>query len=187
MAISPPKDVLTPEQRDQVDKFLKSPISYPSEFKSWLTDYLSVNIPYIPVSQLLGYKGTLSNNQVVNDAEAVNGGYAAERTWVDLPSYGPSVTGLADGTYFVMFGALLGRGSAGGAWCSVGVSINGADPSTPFIRSLYNDPDAMNMFAHPYTVANNDNNEIRLMYMYDLGGGATAEFSNRWMTVVRIT
>ncbi len=177
---------LSPEQRDQIDDFLGSPLKYPPEFKNWLSDWLSHNIPDIPVSQLLGYKGTLAHNQIVNDAESVDSSWGPERTWIDLPSEGPVVSGLADGTYFVAWGLKCGRGGTGGATCRMGPGVNGEDPSW-YTEFQATDPDAPVWRAAVLTVANDDNNEIRALYYYDLGGGATAQFEQRWMTVLRIT
>jgi hypothetical protein len=32
-----------------------------------------------------------------------------------------------------------------------------------------------------------DNNEVRLKYWFDLGGGAQAQFEHRWLSLIRIT
>lgn len=183
---SAPADVLTPDQRDQIDAFLGSPIKYPPEFKQWLTDYLAVNIPPIPVSQLLGYKPTLAHNEIVNPDEPQT---SPERTWVDIDTYGPAVPDLSDGTYFCAWGAKTGRGNAGGATTRIGLSVNGADPAGfNYATFQANDPDAMVWKACLATARNGkDNNEIRLKYWFDLGGGASAQFAHRWLTVIRVT
>jgi hypothetical protein len=184
--LNPPEDTLTPEQRDQIDGFLKQPLLLPSEFKSWLPDYLSQNIPYIPVSQLLGYKGTLANNSIVNTEIDLDAGYAAERQWNQY-STGPSVTGLADGTYFLAYGCKTGRLLSGGATTRYGPAINGSDPTT-YATFQATDPDAMvSRCAVASVTGANDNNTVECYYWYDLGGGAQAQFLHRWLTVIRIT
>lgn len=184
---SAPPDVLTPEQRGQLDDFLGSPIKFPSEFKQWLTDYLAVNIPPIPVSQLLGYKPTLAHNVIDNAVINLDSGSGAERTWVQVD--GPLVDNLSDGTYFAAWGAKMGRGSTGGATCRIGPSVNGADPSGfNYATFQANDPDAMCWKAAELVVKNGkDNNSVELYYWYDLGGGATADFLHRWLTLIRVT
>lgn len=175
---------LTPEERQQVNEFLASPLKYPPEFKNWLSDYLAVNPPNIPVNQLLGYKGTLAHNVIDNAEIAVNSTDGPERTWNQFD--GPSVTGVADGTYFIAYGAKTGRGATGGATNRLGVSVNGADPVT-YATFGANDADAMVWRADIVSAENGDNNTFEMYYWYDLGGGATAQFLHRWVTVLRVT
>ncbi len=180
--LTPPDTILTPEQRDMVDSFLSVPMKFPSELKAWLPDYLSLNVPYIPVSQLLGYKGTLAHNEIVNDAIAVT---SPERTWSDQG--GPYVTGLADGVYFCAWGCKTGRGATGGATTRMGVSVNGADP-TAYATFQTTDPDAPVWRGQEVEArGGQDNNSIDASYWFDLGGGASAQFEQRWLTVLRVT
>lgn len=172
--------------RTQVyDGYMADVLNLPGEFKSWLTDYMAVNIPFIPVSQLQGYKGTLAKNSIINTEIDVTGLDGAERAWHDFG--GPSVTGLADGTYFAAWGCKTGRAGGGSSHTRIGPSVNGADPAT-YAEFTTSDPDAMVWRPTVLTVAGgNDNNTVTLEYWYDLGGGAIAQFLHRWLTVVRIT
>ena len=179
---------LSEQDRERITDLLSRPLDFPSEFRSWLPDWLSINIPPIPVSQLLGYKGTLANVNIVNDAESVNSSWDAERTWVDLPSYGPEIAGLADGVYFAIWGAFNSRGATGAADCHVGPSVNGADPTFYTISYFMTDQWYPNWCAAPLIVRNGtDNNAVTLKYWYDLSGGASAGFQYRWLVVLRVT
>lgn len=184
-----PVDTLTPEQRATIETALASPIKFPSEFKQWLNDYLATNIPPIPVSQLLGYKATLAHNEIINTEDLLNSSDFAERTWGDAPNYGPAVSGLSDGTYFVAWGCKTGRGATGGVTTRIGISINGADPTgVNYAEFSATDPDAMITKAGVFVAKNGtDNNEIHCMYYFDGGGGFEAQFLHRWLTVMRVS
>lgn len=173
--------------RTQVyDGYMSKPMDLPGEFKSWLTDYLAVNVPFIPVSQLLGYKGTLAQSDIAGDtADMVMSG--GDRTWQDASDGdGPVISQLADGTYFVCFGVKTGRANVGSSETRYGPSVNGATPTT-FATFMATDPDAMVWRAAVLSVAGNDNSEIRMKYWFDNNGGASAQFQHRWLTCVRIT
>lgn len=184
--LEPPSEVLTPEQRDQIDEFLGSPLKYPSEFKQWLTDFLAVNIPPIPVSQLLGYKGTLAQYDVVTGFS--DGNISPERVWTDLnDQVGPSIIGLADGIYWAAWGYSHPGFNAGSSSQRMGLSINGADPIN-YAQSATIDNGVTVWRADRLDVSGgNDNNSIVAKYYFDLNGGADAEFARRWMVTLRIT
>lgn len=179
---------LSQAERDSISQFLSKPLAFPPEFRNWLTDYLAVNTPFIPVSQLLGYKGTLANIAVADARGNWTGLDAPERTWNSAPDgLGPSITGLADGTYFVMWGYNEPGENAGGARVRVGPSVNGASPSY-YIESAHTDQGWTNWSCQQVSVTGgNDNNTIELKYYYDLNSGADAEFQYRWVAAIRVT
>lgn len=176
---------LTREDREALTEFLSKPLSFPAEFKNWLQGYLAQNIPQIPVSQLLGYKGTLANISIVNDFMEMSGG---DRTWQEPGDGLPvEITGLADGTYFVCWGYLNYGGNLGSAHGRVGVSVNGADP-TYYCESTSIDQGCSNWYAQVMSVKNgSDNNDLHLMYWFDNNGGAVAQFEKRWLVALRVT
>lgn len=175
---------LSPEDRQRIDDFLSKPMEFPSEFRNWVSDYLSVNIPQIPVSQLLGYKGTLAHNVIDNAEIQVNSADGPEREWNQFD--GPAVTGLADGTYFVSYGAKTGRAASGGVTTRIGISVNGSDPVS-YATFQGTDEDAMIWRADVVTAQNADVNSFEMYYWYDGGGGFLAQFLHRWVTVLRIS
>lgn len=179
---------LTEQERQQINDFLSHPLDFPPEFKNWLTDWLGTNTPPIPVSQLLGYKGTLANIAVVDTQGAWTSADAPERTWNSAPDgLGPSITGLADGTYMAAWGVLnVSNGGAGGATDRCGPSVNGADP-VYYTEVHCIDQGCASWKMAPLTLANKDNNTIELKYYYDLGGGGTGMFDHRWLMALRIT
>lgn len=50
-----PEAFLSNDERKQVGRYLGFPEDFPAKYKSWLTDYLSVNFPQIPITQISGF------------------------------------------------------------------------------------------------------------------------------------
>lgn len=176
---------------ETLEGVLRTPILFPDEFKTWLTDWITINLPYIPISQVMGYKGTLANSSVVNTADTANSSWAPERAWVGLQTPGPQITGLADGEYFVSFGGhmrLPVNDPAGAAEIRIGLSINGDDPSDYVWRGGGPERGYSGWRALPVDVkSGTDNNTLSLKYYYDLSPGQSAIFEYRWLTALRIT
>lgn len=180
-----PAAVLTQEQRDQIGEYLSSPLKYPPEFKQWLTDYLATNIPPIPVSQLMGYKGTLARYDF--EATFSDGNTSPERTWTTLDGLGPVIDQLADGIYWAVWGYHHPGLNAGSSTQRMGLSVNGAAPLT-WTESITLDTGKTIWRADRLDVSGgNDNNTVEANYWFDLAGGADGEFSKRWMALLRIT
>jgi len=169
-------------ERDKYEKYLSKPLQFPQELKTWLTDWLAVNVPFIPVSQVMGYKSTLAKSAVVTAQEDES----TEHSWEDFTStFGPEITELSDGVYFVIWG-YFAREIGTQSTIKVGVSINGADP-TKEITSAHLDQGYFSWKAESFDVrGGNDNNSVRLMYFLD-NVSATSRFENRWIVVMRIT
>lgn len=51
-----PEAYLSAQEREAVSRLLRFDEEFPKEFKSWLTDYLSVNFPEIPITQISGFE-----------------------------------------------------------------------------------------------------------------------------------
>lgn len=54
-----PESYLTPDERKFWQRGLGFPEDFPPRFKSWLIDFMAVNIPQIPISQVTGVPQTL--------------------------------------------------------------------------------------------------------------------------------
>jgi hypothetical protein len=51
-----PEAYLSSQEREMVVRLLRFDEEFPKEFKSWITDYLSVNFPEIPITQISGFE-----------------------------------------------------------------------------------------------------------------------------------
>lgn len=178
-----PENVLTQSEMEEIKGYLSKPLELPPEFKTWLNDYVAVNLPPIPVSQLMGYRSTLANYDVVvtRDNET-----SPESAWTEITTPGPEVAGLSNGTYWAAWGYHCPGEHAGQATTRMGLSINGADPAT-YCQALTLDTGKAVWRAAPLTLSSKDNNTITAKYWFSLGGGAEGQFQRRWMIVLRIT
>lgn len=192
---------LTPDERDVVKRLLAFPEEFPPEFGTWLVDYLGT----VGITQQYQVQGLpLLNSQVqdalqqVNDQlVVVNAGYVATQetcssdSFVDLATVGPTVTGLADGVYLVLFGAAV-------------VVPSGTNFGTMTVYANSDTPGETNAFvvggdvasgsagafvisssrAVSMSLSNNDNNTISTKYHK---GGSSAQFGNRWLTALRLS
>lgn len=179
--------MLDAEGRDNIQELLRSPMTIPDEFKTWLLDWLAINIPQIPISQIEGYKNTVARGEQISTTVQLSGAYA-EHTWLELD--GPQISGLGAGTYYIVWGAhFSGVVGSGGYDIQCGPSINGADP-TKFITMVYigGEHGYPGWRAGVFEVSGNgDNNEVHLEYKYSRDGGTEAKVSHRWMHLLRIT
>jgi hypothetical protein len=158
-------DALTEEQRTDMQQKLSAPILFPKEFKQWLTDYVAVNIPLIPYSQIFGSHLNLarSGDTILASESRTAAGYG------DLTTVGPQVQNLAPGTYLVLYGA-FGRAKAS-------ISINGAAASD---NDSFSVTEASNAGARGrFLSLPNDINSICMKYQ-------PGTFANRWLFVIRL-
>lgn len=166
---------LTDQQRDDLTKLLGAPIFFPDEYKTWITDFVATNIPLIPYTQFLGARMNLARSgNFVATAESTT-----SSSYVDLATVGPTIAGIADGDYLVMFGGFVdGQGGL------ISYSVNGAAASDS-TAVWENDNAAALSRADIVTLKNNHNSTIQLKYRKDGGAGPT--FSRRWIVVIRIS
>lgn len=148
----------------------------PKEHKSYMVDYLSMNQPLIPVSQLVGFdRFTAQLANVLTDENTTSTSY------VNLTTTGPSLSGLSEGAYIVLFGAqcVPGAGEQG----AMSVSVNGAaasDDDAAFSSAT----NATLCRALAVTLTDPTSNEIVTKYRTNVGGAAT-RFLRRWIIALR--
>jgi len=168
-------DALDQAGRDQLDRLLSGTIFFPDGFKTWVTDWFATNVPLIPYTHFLGARLNIarSGDFIATDEST------ASATYANLSTIGPSISGIADGDYLVMFGAFsTGQGSV----CSR--EINGAAADDAF-GIWQNESAAALARGDIVSLKNNNNSSIVLKYRKD--GGGSANFSNRWLVIIRIS
>jgi len=89
---------LTEEDRDRINNLLSSPLDFPLEFKSWILDQVAMNVPPIPIEQLQGYVKT----RAYGNSSGTSTFTATSTSFADYG--GPSLSGLPDGVYLVLYG-----------------------------------------------------------------------------------
>ena len=100
---------LTEAERAQVDTLLKAPLDFPKEFKTWVIDWLSMNLPPVPVDHLEGYVKTRGYESTVG-----GGSFTGDAGWLSVGG-GPILQDMAAGTYLMFWGFKSGQPS-GGQW-----------------------------------------------------------------------
>jgi hypothetical protein len=173
---------LNPEDRDRVNKFLSNPLDFPPEFKKWLLDYLAQNIPPVPVSQLLGFVQTRAH--VADPVPDFN--ETSSSVYTDLAIVGPSLAGLADGTYLVFHGCEFASFDGFEARGWMALSVNGAAAADSranrcFLGGTRHDT---SFRGEAVICANGDNNTITAMYRSSVG---VTDFGRRWLIAIRVS
>ncbi len=152
--------------RTEMEQLLSHPLHFPEEFKRWMGDFISTNIPMIPFSHIFGAKINIarSGDYISTSETKATTGYG------DLPTVGPQITGLADGKYLIAFG-IKARQSAS-------LSYNGSAPSDDdAINANESNPNGGRMIIK--TLASNNNNTVCVKYK-------NGTFQDRWLVVIRV-
>lgn len=169
-----PDATLTDEEKALLTKYLASPLDFPKEFKSWVSDYFATNVPLIPYGTFLGSRLNI----------AKSGGYIATTEGVGASAYGdipggtvgPSIVGIADGVYVVLWGATTTGGEHTGY---MGISVNGDTPTdTNSAPSTFDNTVARGRLI---TLKNDNNSSIVCKYK-----GTQQNWGKRWIALVRV-
>lgn len=179
-----PEAYLSGEERKALQRSLSFPEDLPPRFKSWLIDFMAVNIPQIPVSQITGFKqieqvevssattGTVGTSQTTTSA-----------TYVDLATVGPQLTGLRNGQYLIFFGvAVLWNTGGVNAWMSI--SVNGATAVDADACTVATTVGMSPTRAVVKTLSSGNANTLLAKYRTD--GGSTGNYQHRWLIAQRI-
>ena len=147
------------------------------QFRTWLEQ----NPPAIPVSQIVGFNQFTA--QAATMIQPATNESTASTTNVDLTTVGPTLTGLSDGQYLILFGCLFKSSSTTfGANMTVQVNSTAATVDNDDLSTLTT-TFLPGMYVITKTLANGGNNTLTAKYR--AGGGATATFRRRWMVALR--
>lgn len=172
-------DRLSEQDKQQLDKLFGNWREIPDSFKAAMTDYLSVNPPAIPISQILGFSQFTANASArVGSSDETT----ASTAYVNLATVGPTLSGLADGSYLVFLRAVLRSGTAGEG-AVMGVAINGGSPGTDTEIIQKNDQDTT-VTGFFITTLSGGNGSLQAKYR-STDSGATAVFSGRQIAAFR--
>lgn len=167
-------------------EYLKKPILFPTEFKEWVSDWFSTNVPKIHVSQIFGFK-----LQSVKSAVPVAGTLTTANTasFVDLGAN--PLDGLANGFYVVFFGAQSGFATSavtamgnyiGPSSVLVGISVDGAA-----VSDYCSIAGGANGRLVLLDLTSGDNtHSIALRFKSGLGAGTTALFAQPFLHAIKV-
>lgn len=169
-----------PVDQEQFIEYLKNPIAFPEAFKDYISDYYATNIPKLHVSQVFGFK-----LHSIHTADDVVGSEATASTaYSDLATVGPTLEGLANGFYVVMWGCAAAVNSPNTA--AMGVAADGDTPSgqREMIASSYGSVEAMGRLALVDFSAGDHQHTLQAKYKSNPTGYS---FSHRWLHALRVT
>lgn len=176
-----PESYLSPEER----KFWKRYTSFFEEvhpdFLSNLLDYVAVNIPQIPASQIVGFTQFLGTPI----AQVFTGESTTSTTFTDLATVGPQLTSVGSGRFLFFFGCQAQTTAASGV-AIMSLSTNGAaatDDDSLVAGSDAGTINATSMRAIE-VVLTEPNNTITCKYRSN--NGTSVSFTRRWLIGLRI-
>lgn len=178
---------LTDSERKLMQKMLAAPESFPGEFWSSIINKVQMDIGKLPGSQIVG---GVSNLRFGLDGIATSQSTSSS-SYTDLSTVGPTLSGISNGSYLIMFGAVV----------SVVASVFNANMSIQVNDTSATDADCIQVgFAGPEgpgvesstlsgmravlkTLDADNNNTITCKYK---GNGIGASFLNRWLFYIKV-
>lgn len=149
-----------------------------AQFKEYMVQYLALNQPPIPISQILGF-----SQFVIQPADTVATlETTASTTYVDLATAGPTLTGLPDGRYLILFGAGM-QTSVAGVPSIMNVQVNNVTPPANDEAFNFNTLAVSVTGWSVQTLSNGGNNTVTAKYR--AGGAATATYFLRRLAALR--
>lgn len=168
---------LSNEERQNVRRLLSFPEEFPPEFKEWLLDYLAVNIPQIPIGNIMGF----SQYQAVVGTRVDGQGSTTSASYVELDGGHPQITGLGAGDYLVFHGCAI-ESSANNITARQSVKYNEetALSDNAILSDSQQIVSSSRVVAKTFT---NNNNTIKCVYAQE--GGGTGFFQLRWLIALK--
>jgi hypothetical protein len=168
---------LTEKDRADMLRLFGRPQLLPTAFWAYLVDYISVNQPAIPVSQIFGFtQFTAQAAPRVNSSEGTN-----STSFTDLATVGPLLTLLPDGRYVFFFGAYVDGSPSPNAGL-MGLKINATEAtdneSNRWIAI------GSGTTAVVATLAANGNNTVTCRYR-STNAASTPLWNYRWLIGLR--
>ena len=145
-----------------------------------LVDYITQSGIPIPVTQIVGFSGfTAKTASIVSATET-----RTSSTFGDLTTVGPTLSGLPDGQYLLLYGCTSWIGTVGaGKGANMSVQVNSASATTADQTvSQVGNPVSV-MVARTKTL-NGGGNTITAKYA-STDNVATASFSDRWLIALK--
>jgi hypothetical protein len=163
---------LTDQEREFMQRLLQNPLEFPDAFKRWVGDYFATNVPLIPYGNFLGSKLNIAKS---GDYITTTQGPATS-AYGNLATVGPSVNGIADGVYLVLWGAVTTGGAHEGF---MGLSVNGDTPVDAEAAASADDQ----TIAHGRLITLKNDNNSTIVCKYK---GTQQNWGRRWIVVIRV-
>jgi hypothetical protein len=162
--------------REEIRQYLQDPLGFPEEYKGWLPEWITQAGIDVPISQVIGF----SQFQVQPANNVLTSETTASTSYTDLATVGPSLSGLADGQYLLLYGCF--SRNSGADLAVYAPSVNGAAAADVDQGGQEGAAGAYTMRAVTKDLAADGNNSVVLKYKV---GGGTGTFLNRWMLALK--
>lgn len=152
----------------------QNPLMIPTDLMAYILDYVQTSRLIIPIGQVFGFTNFTAFFDDVSTQESTT-----SATATDLATVGPTITGLPDGTYVVLFGASC-RNTTGSAeaYLVIDGNVTGdpckAGANTEFFSA-----------SRHVAVTFTGGGSHTLSMKYRQNGGGTAEFYGRELIALR--
>ena len=179
---SSPADPSQPSQlRETIKQVIREVFSDPlhpilDTFMASIPNYLEINPPLLPVSQITGFtKFTASAATSISAIESTSSG-----TYIDLATVGPQLTNLADGKYVVFVG-VNDNSRFAASTTYVGVKVNSTEASDTNALRI---PQTAGAQALLISASAGGANTVTMRYRVTDSGGSTS-IGGRWMVALK--
>ena len=177
-------DPMVERDRELARRLLK-PINIPADFLAYIVDYLAVNIPQIPIGQVIGfekYKGTTTT--VIQATPILVEETTTSTTFTDLATGGPTLTALDKGQYVILYGALMKNSVGDLQAASIAPQVNAIAPTDPDDILSTRTTNRVGVAKGLYKNITTSANTIKMKYRTH--SGSTGTFDDRWLIALRI-
>lgn len=153
-----------------------NPLMIPPDLMSYILDYIQTSRLSIPIGQVFGFSQfTAQFDLVGTTAESTASG-----SYVDLATVGPTLDGLPDGRYILLYGALMDISiDTGTAYMSP--SVNGVTPSNDDAVETSSTSFTSLMTVRPKDLRAGGSNSVVMQY----AATNTGRYVSRWILALR--
>lgn len=145
------------------------------QMKLWL-EQAGINIPIGQVTGFLQFAPSVATPVAAQEQ-------TTSTTYTDLATAGPTLTGLPDGKYLILFGAtVVNAAGSGGGYVSVQGNSTAAIDADAIFHAGASISDVN--WVDKTLSSGSDKNTVTMKYRWD-GTNSHADFSNRRMFVIR--
>lgn len=149
------------------------------DFLGYMVDYLALNQPQVPIGQVFGFSQyTAQLDQILTGATADT----TSTSYTDLSTAGPTLTGLPDGQYLILFGAKIKNTTGAGnhSWMSFQPNATTALDADAIDVEVAD----FGAFARATlkTLSNDGNNTVTCKYRV---GSGTGRYGTCWIAALK--
>jgi hypothetical protein len=180
--VSDPTSPLSQQELDLLQRILGDPLSFPSNFKRWVTGWIEANPPQLSLAQLPG-AGDWTPFLAANESES----HFTRTTFGDPDVSGPSgptLSNLPNGKYVVLWGGSgTGDGTSAGDASFMAVSVNGSSTTNALETQLQGIHGSVARADIVTLSAGDGLNTLKCVYKVTIGHNA--DFRARWIVAIK--